>query len=377
MAKKPGGARRRDLPLKRATAPGSRSSAGVLDHGNPNTIEADLLAARLAGIIDSAMDAIITVGSDQRITLFNAAAEDMFRCTAAEALGQPLDKFIPNRFRDVHRKHVEEFGRAGVTMRAMGSHQRVLSALRTDGEEFPIEASISQIEVGGERLYTAIVRDVSAREQAQRALQEASSRFRTIFDHAPIGIMMMDSQGTILTANAALEKLLGYSGAEIRGMSHGRITDPADLAATEEQTRAISEGGVVHTSFEKRYVRKDGERVWAKVDISAVRDTDGRPQYFIKLIEDISAAKQADARIRRAKERHEKVLNRIAQLTDREREVMWLMIDGKATKNIASELGASPKTIDVHRSRVMEKMQADSVALLVQMAIPIRKLMKT
>ncbi len=122
--------------------------------------------ARLSGIIESAMDAIISVDADQRITVFNVAAEKMFGCQMADALGQPLDRFIPARFREAHRHHVTEFGRTGVTNRAMG-HLQPLSGLRADGQEFPIEASISHIEVGGQQVFTVILRDTTARKRAE------------------------------------------------------------------------------------------------------------------------------------------------------------------------------------------------------------------
>ena len=68
---------------------------------------------RLLGIISSAMDAIMTVDSDQKIIVFNRAAEQIFRCTATEALGQSIDKFIPPRFREAHAKHIRSFGETG------------------------------------------------------------------------------------------------------------------------------------------------------------------------------------------------------------------------------------------------------------------------
>jgi two-component system cell cycle sensor histidine kinase/response regulator CckA len=122
--------------------------------------------ARLLSIIESAMDAIITVDESQRIVLFNPAAERIFGVPVAEALGSRLDRFIPERFRRSHAAHVGEFGRTGVTMRAMG-RLGTISGLRADGTEFPIEASISQATAGGQRLFTVILRDVSERKRLQ------------------------------------------------------------------------------------------------------------------------------------------------------------------------------------------------------------------
>ena len=125
-----------------------------------------LSEARLAGILASAMDAIVTVDENQRVVLFNAAAEKMFRCTAEEALGESLDRFVPERFRAAHREHIRVFGETNVTQRTMGK-TRSLFGLRSDSEEFPIEASISQIDAEGHKLFTAIIRDVSDKKRLE------------------------------------------------------------------------------------------------------------------------------------------------------------------------------------------------------------------
>ena len=122
--------------------------------------------AQLAVIVDSAMDAIITVDAAQNIVLFNRAAEQIFRCPRREALGAPLDRFLPPRFRAAHRGHIEHFARTGVTSRRMGD-VTTLWGLRADGEEFPLEASISQAASAGERYYTVILRDITLRKQAE------------------------------------------------------------------------------------------------------------------------------------------------------------------------------------------------------------------
>jgi PAS domain S-box-containing protein len=117
---------------------------------------------RLASVVETAMDAIISVDIHQNVTLFNAAAERMFSCSAKDAVGRPLNDFIPERFRAAHANHVRSFAETGVSGRAMG-RLGDLRALRSDGAEFPIEASIAQARVDGEKIFTVIVRDISAR----------------------------------------------------------------------------------------------------------------------------------------------------------------------------------------------------------------------
>ncbi|HXF65135.1 MAG TPA: PAS domain S-box protein [Burkholderiales bacterium] len=134
---------------------------------------------RLRGIIASAMDAIITVDEDQNIVLFNEAAEKIFRCRAAEAVGCPLDRFIPERFRAAHREHVRRFGETGQTTRTMGA-RLALYGLRADGEEFPIDASISQITTGGRKFYTVILRDITERRRAEQALERSYEELREL-----------------------------------------------------------------------------------------------------------------------------------------------------------------------------------------------------
>ncbi len=124
-----------------------------------------------AGIIHAAMDAIVTVNDEQRVVQFNAAAEKMFGCSAREAMGKSIDRFIPERFRAEHRRHVKRFGDAHVTNRRMEA-LGTISGLRSDGKEFPIEASVSQIKEGDRRLFTVILRDVTERKELERQLRQ-------------------------------------------------------------------------------------------------------------------------------------------------------------------------------------------------------------
>jgi PAS domain S-box-containing protein len=151
---------------------------------------------RLKGVVDSAMDAIITVNAEQKIILFNAAAEKVFGCSGADVLGKPIGIFVPDRYRNIHSQHVENFGKTGVTNRKIGS-LGTLSAVRMNGEEFPIEASISQVDIGNEKLYTIILRDVTeskmASEQITQSLKEKEVLLKEIHHRVKNNLQIISS----------------------------------------------------------------------------------------------------------------------------------------------------------------------------------------
>ena len=164
--------------------------------------------ARVGGLVESAMDAIITVDEGQRIVHFNAAAEQAFKWPRRAVIGQPLDMLIPERFRATHRAHVERFGATAATSRSMGA-QTVLYGLRAGGSEFPLEASISQHEEQGVKLLTVILRDITRRLEAAEALRRSEARLRGILDSAMDAIITVDERQHIVLFNAAAEAVFG------------------------------------------------------------------------------------------------------------------------------------------------------------------------
>ena len=205
--------------------------------------------AQLEAIVDSAMDAIITVDEAQNIVLFNRAAEQVFRVRREEMLGTPLDRLLPGRFRGAHRGHVEGFGRTGVTSRRMGD-VTTLWALRPESEEeFPIEASISQIAQEGRRFYTVILRDITVRKRAEDALKESQRELRELSarvleareeEKAHIARELHDELGQLLTA---LKMDLGWVRERLPGDSElaPRVAEMGTLLdRTVSATRRIS-----------------------------------------------------------------------------------------------------------------------------------------
>jgi PAS domain S-box-containing protein len=126
--------------------------------------------ARFAGILDIAGDAIISVNATQRITLFNQGAEKIFGYTAAEVLGQPLDLLLPSRFHRVHSQHVVDLAKSFSQARKMGERCEIFG-YRKNGTEFPAEASISKLDLGEEKVFTVILRDITQRKQAEEKIK--------------------------------------------------------------------------------------------------------------------------------------------------------------------------------------------------------------
>ena len=162
---------------------------------------------RLAGILDTAMDAVISVNAAQRIVLFNLAAEAMFGYPAAEALGQPLDRFLPERFRQSHAGHVAQFGHSEGPVRKMGGAKKVM-ALRASGEEFPVEASISQVMQEDQPFCTVILRDLSVQEEARARQAQLEVQLREAQKLEALGML---TGGIAHDFNNLLTAIIGFS----------------------------------------------------------------------------------------------------------------------------------------------------------------------
>jgi PAS domain S-box-containing protein len=139
-----------------------------------HALELLLQGSPLRTILESAMDAIIMVDEEQTILFFNAAAESIFGYSRSQIIGEPLSRLMPERFRAGHAMHVAAFRDSNAsTARSMGQ-DRVVSALRRNGEEFPISASISSAAVSGHRLYTVILRDIAVQVRTREALERSN-----------------------------------------------------------------------------------------------------------------------------------------------------------------------------------------------------------
>jgi PAS domain S-box-containing protein len=235
--------------------------------------------ARLAGLLDSAMDAIISVDESQRIVLYNRAAERIFGWPAAQMLGQPLERLIPERYRPSHADHVRRFGTTGVTSRRM-SGSSVVYGVRSNGEEFPVDASISQVDTPEGKLYTVILRDVTDRLEAEQEQGRLAARLSGLLESAMDGIITIDDGQRIILYNRAAEKIFGWPAVQVIGRPIDMLLPKRFRAGHKDQVRRFGETGVTSRRMGGNSViyglRANGEEFPVDASISQLASPEGK-----------------------------------------------------------------------------------------------------
>ncbi|CAE6762255.1 PAS domain-containing protein [Nitrospira defluvii] len=261
---------------------------------------------RFEGIVQSAMDAIITVDDAQKIVLFNQAAEDMFQWSAQDMLGRPLDRLIPERFRSAHAEHIREFGRSGITTRQMGA-LGVIMGVRSSGEEFPIEAAISQIGIEGLRYYTVILRDITERKRLEEDLAEREALLRAIIETEPECVKVLALDGTVQTINAAgLAMVEATSPTQVVGKDVCHLVAEEFQPVFRELVRQAAHGEAGRLEF--RLVGFLGTPRWLDTHVVPLRAPDGSVSAVLGVTRDVTEWKKTEQLLRQSEERYRRLL---------------------------------------------------------------------
>jgi len=262
--------------------------------------------AQLAGVIESAMEAIITIDEDRRVILFNRAAERIFRLPATEAIGRSVERFIPERFRAAHETGVRLLDRAGVAGNPIGVDGSAF-AVRADGEEFPIEGTVSRVEVRGETLRTIIVRDISDRLKTEDMLRKLSLAVEKTTE----SVFITNRDGMIEYVNPAFERMTGYRREEAIGRTPSMLkSGEHDAAFYGEAWKTILSGQVFSGVFLNR--KKTGETYYEDRSITPIRGDGHNITHFVAAGRDVTQRKRTEEALRRLNAQLEREAERIA-----------------------------------------------------------------
>ena len=266
-------------------------------------------AAQIQTILNTVVDGIITLQARGGIIeTVNRAAEGMFGYAAAELIGQNFSRLIPELDQD-QRNGSLDYYTATDEARAIGLEREVMGR-RKDGSSFPMEIAVTEMQLRGERYFTGILRDVSARKLAEAALLKAGALQNAIFNSANFSSIATDAKGVIQIFNVGAERMLGYAATDVMN----KIT-PADISDPEEvivRARKLStelgtqiEPGFealvfkasrgIEDIYELTYIRKDGSRFPAMVSVTALRDDENVIIGYLLIGTDNTARKQAEA----------------------------------------------------------------------------------
>jgi two-component system cell cycle sensor histidine kinase/response regulator CckA len=244
----------------------------------------------MAAALAACPEAVMVVESG-RIVWCNSAHAHLFGyADGRELVGHSLFELLPGQ----HPCTGKEAGRPFLNC---GFPACQFRGRRKDNSYLAMESSCREFWLDQRRLLVITTRDISQAER-RRVSREGEARFRAIFQAAAIGIGHFTLEGKLAESNQALEQMLGYSHEELQGIRYTGITHPEDVAGEAPLFAEMAAGKRDYYQLEKRYLHKNGEVVWARLNVSLVRGPDGEPQFAIKMVEDITERKRTEEALR-------------------------------------------------------------------------------
>jgi formate hydrogenlyase transcriptional activator len=238
-------------------------------------------------------DAILVIDARGLICEANPRAEEMFGYEREELLGRPIEKLVPERFRERHPSHRDSF-KAHPRTRQMGAGLN-LFAQRKDGTEFPVDIMLRPIGTAAGPVVLSFVRDQTEQRAAQEELRRQDQQLRSIIESVnDYAIYMLDRDGHVATWNAGGERIHGYAADEILGKDFSRFFVQADLERGHPNMMLVQAAERGRFEEEGWRVRRDGSRFWAHSVLTAIHDAAGAVTGFAKVTGDRTDRKRAE-----------------------------------------------------------------------------------
>jgi PAS domain S-box-containing protein len=241
--------------------------------------------------------------------LWNRAAEKIFGYTAEEMLGKPLTRIMPKRFHEAHKNSLNRVASGGKP-RIIGKTVEVIG-LRKGKSEFPLELSMAKWKTGEGVFFTAVIRDITERKQAEEALKDSEEKFRSLVESTSDWIWEINRDGVYTYASPKIKELLGYEPEEVIGKT------PFDFMPAEEAKRVANKfkdtikNNKPIEKLENINLHKDGHLVILETSGVPVFDGNGQLRGYRGVDRDITERKQAEEALQQSQERYQNLVENI------------------------------------------------------------------
>src|SRR5581483_8862313 len=225
---------------------------------------------------------------DYRFLQVNAAFEEMTGLRAKDIIGKTASEILPGK-----AQRLAIYGRVALTGEPVHFEEW------ESNRQFEVTAFSPQ-----RGRFAVLMNDVTERRRAAEQLREREERFRQVFEQGPLGVAIVDLDWRLMEVNNAFCRMVGYTQDELLGKTFAEITHPDDRPKDAENAQRLTTGDIAYYTLEKRYVRRNGEAVWAILTATLVRDDGGKPLYYLAMIQDRSEQQRALQELAENEERY-------------------------------------------------------------------------
>jgi PAS domain S-box-containing protein len=252
--------------------------------------------ARLQAVVDTAVDGVIAIDAHGKVLMFNPACERMFGYSAEEVLGRNVKMLMPEPYQSGHDGYLHNYRESG-ERKIIGIGREVLGRKKS-GATFPMDLSVGEAFEDGEPIFVGVIRDLTERRAAEKALRESSERMRAVVETAVDGVILIDAFGNILMFNPACQRLFGYRAYEVIGQNV-RMLMPQPYRGEHDSYianyRKTGEAKIIGAGREVTGLRKDGSIF--PMDLSVGEAKQEGESIFVGIIHDLSSRKRTEEQL--------------------------------------------------------------------------------
>lgn len=254
--------------------------------------EAEETLRKQAQMLDLANDTIAVLDLNGAISYWNLGAKWLYGWRRSQAIGKNIHQLLQTEWAQpvevIQKVFFERGSWQGELVRTKADGTKITVASRWTLQHDDRDQPVAILEISN---------DISDRKRSEIALAQSAQRFRATFEQAAVGMAQATVEGKFLLVNQKLCEILGYSRQELVEKRFQEITWQEDWASEQELVRQLLAGEIENFSLEKRYIRNDGELVWANLTVSLLREQNGT-QFLMAVVEDIRERKQAEESLR-------------------------------------------------------------------------------